>query len=115
MIYVLFRPHTLFFSLFVSRAPLARFSFPGDDFVLYFLPDVLWGSALCFFLFFLHLPPPKKAILLSLTAFVFGCFWEELQLSGIVSGTGDLLDCLAYGAGSTAALCIYHFRKRRKT
>lgn len=114
LVYFLFRPHTLFFSWFFIKAPLAQLSFPGDTVVRYYLPDALWSYSLCFSLFRLHLPSVKKALCFSLVVFAFGCLWEGLQYTGYVSGTGDGLDCIAYGVSCMVALCIYYWIQRRK-
>ena len=114
LIYFLFRPHTLFLSWLVINAPLAHLSFPTDMVVRYYLPDALWSYALCFSLYRLHLPSVRKAIFFSLGAIAFGCLWEGLQYFDYVPGTGDCLDCVAYGVGSVMALCIYFFIKRRR-
>ncbi|MBQ3865585.1 MAG: hypothetical protein II776_01690 [Clostridia bacterium] len=113
-IYFLFRPGTLFLSGLPFAPPLGDVSFPGDGFVRFFLPDLLWCSSLCFALFRLHKPSSKKALWLSVLAFGSGCGWELLQYTGVCAGTGDVWDCLAYGAGSVLALSIL-FLKRRKT
>lgn len=114
VLYFLFRPHTLFLSWFSVSAPLSQCSFPGDIIVRYYLPDSLWCYALCFSLFRLYLPQKRGAVWISLTALAFGCLWEGLQYIGCVPGTGDILDCVAYGVGSISALCIYFLTKRRK-
>ena len=115
LLYYLFRPRTLFLSWFPFSGPFARISFPGGMIIRCYLPDSLWCYAFSFSLFRLHLPSGKKAAYLSLLSFVFGCVWEFLQSIGVVSGTGDLLDCVAYGVGSLAALCIYFFIRRSHT
>ena len=113
-IYLFFRPHTIFLSWLLVDAPLARLSFIGDNVVKYYLCDFLWCYALCFSLFRLHLPSTSKAVFIALCAFAFGSVWEIMQYIGWVSGTYDFFDCVAYGAGSISALCIYFLIKRRK-
>ena len=106
IIYLLFRPPVLFFRWIKICGIFAKASFWGDVIVRYYLPDLLWSYALCFSLFRLHLPSMKKAFFLSLLSFLFGCFWEIMQYVDFVSGTGDIFDCVSYGVGALAALCI---------
>ena len=114
ILYLLFRPNIVFLYWLHNSAQLSQFSFTGDTVVRYFFPDYLWCYALCFSLFRLHLPATGKAVLISISAFVFGTVWEIMQWVNCVPGTGDILDCVAYGAGALTALCIYLLNKRRK-
>lgn len=113
LVYVLFRPNTLALSWLSMNAPLAGCSFWGDDLIRYYVPDTLWCASLCMSLFRLHLPNKKTASLIAFSALLLGCVWEWLQTGGSVAGTGDFMDCLAYGVGSAVALCIYFPIKRR--
>ena len=113
-IYLFFRSNVLFLSWLSVKIHLLWLYSSGNIIVRYYLPDLLWCYALCFSLFCLHLPSAKKAVFLSLLSFAFGCVWETLQCINFVSGTGDVFDCVAYGVGSFAALCIYFLIQRRK-
>ena len=113
VLYFLFRPRTLFLFWLSGGGILASRSFPGDTVIRYHLPDAFWSGALCFSLFRLHLPAGWKAVLWSAVAFGCGCTWEALQYFDLVSGTADVLDCIAYGLGSLYALCIYYFLLKR--
>lgn len=115
LLYFLFRPHTLFLSWLTVQSPFWQLQFPGDTIVRYFLPDALWSYSLTWLLFRVHLPTGRKTVLLSALSFVFGCFWETLQYTGYVPGTGDMLDCVAYGVGAVTALCIYIYLTRRRS
>ncbi|MBR3145146.1 MAG: hypothetical protein IKF53_04580 [Clostridia bacterium] len=113
-IYFLLRNDILFLSWIPVKVPFAHLSFLGDEIIRYYISDALWSYSLCFSLFRLHLPETNIAIIVVSLSFCFGCIWEVLQYYGFVKGTGDIFDCVAYGVGCLAALCIYFLIKRRK-
>ena len=78
------------------------------DFLKYYLPDLLWGLSLgcC-----LAATYGKEGLLCPVIALGCGCVWEILQVSDLVSGTGDWLDVIMYLLGS--ALCAQINLKER--
>ena len=99
-IYIIFRPNTYVSEIFVSIFPLPQntidfFSYFNCNFVKYYFPDYLWAfSLVCGFntIFSSH----KKIFHCAIAVLLMGILCEILQLSGIVTGTGDLIDVLMY-------------------
>jgi len=99
LLYICFRNHT-YLSILVDKAiPLASLQTYlrpyRNDFLMFYLPDFLWGLSLGCALEAINLPPkgvmPSGAI-----AFLCGCIWELGQHLGFVNGTADPLDALMY-------------------
>ena len=89
-----------------SRAYLAMKSL---GFFRYYLPDFLWGLSLGCTLVAVCKPSREKCWICGAVSFSCGCLWEALQLLGVLSGTGDLLDVAMYFLA--AIICII-FNKR---
>ena len=90
------------------------FSFVGGwlyAFVAFYLPDYLWMFSLTCALFATMLPCGKNLFFWSCVAFLFGAFWELLQLCHIVSGTADIHDVILYSLAAFSAAIIKILRK----
>ena len=110
--YAFFRPDTYIaivfrkFSLFAQTSPILYVPILQS-----FLPDLLWGLALCMGLMAIYDPGLKGAFYCATCSFFCGCIWEALQFWGFTRGTGDLFDVLMYLFA--AILGILLFRKVR--
>jgi len=106
LIYIFFREGTYINTVLGISGYFAEKSFPCSVLIKYYLTDLLWCASLTFFLYAIFLPEENGAIVLALTAFSCGCLWELLQYMGIVSGTGDIIDCIMYFAGAIQPVII---------
>ena len=100
LLYVLFRETTYISTMFewFSFVSQARefISVLSCDFVAFYLPDFLWGFALCSGLLAIFNPDIRGGLACALTALLWGVVWEIAQYAGVVSGTGDVVDILMY-------------------
>lgn len=99
-LYVLFRQTTYVAGLFNSITFIGKlcdyFSEFSCDFIRFYLPDFLWGFALCCGLLSIFSPSKTTLTGCAITTFLCGCTWEILQYYSIISGTGDLKDITMY-------------------
>lgn len=116
LIYIFFRRQTIFTAYLgrfgVKAGAYSSADIPFGDFIRYYLPDYLWGYALCCQAAALFdVLRIKKDGAYILCAAV-GIAWEVLQWSGVVSGTGDCVDCIMYlTAVGTVVLIEKSFKK----
>ncbi len=103
LIYLLFRKGTVIHRMIPAHFAgiWAEAEFPLDIVVKYYLCDMLWGFALAICLCMVI--PMRWAVLV---AVCFGCTWELLQFVGLISGTGDILDCIVYLIGASSTMII---------
>lgn len=83
------------------------------DFLNYYFPDFLWSFAFYFgaeLIFY----PQKRVFTSSVLVLCAGALWELLQYTGIVGGTGDLLDILMYLTAVLTAVLIEKFLKYKE-
>ncbi len=110
LLYIIFRETTYVATLFKSIEVLSsirkKILVLENAFLMYYLPDFLWGFSLSCGLTAIFNPSLKGIILCSFTAFMCGTIWEILQYSHILSGTGDFADILMYLAASALAVII---------
>lgn len=112
LFYICFRETTYVALAFGKMALVADLQQIGRSyschFVRYYFPDFLWGLSLGCFLQAIHLPNKWGCVSCSAVVCFLGIFWEVLQHTKIVSGTGDLLDVLMYlSAGFCVAIINY--------
>ncbi|MBR7132939.1 MAG: hypothetical protein IKD04_05350 [Clostridia bacterium] len=117
LIYVLFRENTYISKIILSQIPLtevkALFSCLECDFVKYYLPDFLWALSLgCGIYIILKPQGTRQALLCSLITFLSGLCYELLQLYGIISGTGDVIDISLYFSAALTVNIIYLGEKK---
>ena len=111
-IYALFREDTYIAKIILSSMDLTsikRFLSCFDkDFIKYYLPDYLWAFSLCCGILALLDPKDrKKTFYCSFIAFSWGVIYEILQLTGIISGTGDIIDIILYFLAILTVNIIY--------
>ena len=98
--YVLFREHT-WLNRLAPALSLPASATPVSRFLRWYLPDALWGYALCCVLSCVVSPLP--ACLLTAAT---GIAWEAAQAFLLVPGTGDLFDVLTYTLAGLLAVMI---------
>ena len=81
--------------------------------VKYYLPDFLWAFSLSCFMVAFCTHSFQGVIAVCCIAAVCGIVWELLQWTGILPGTGDILDIITYLTGSS--VCFLINLKERKT
>lgn len=95
LVYVFFRPNThiskLIYSLIGTSVEMS-----GSRFIRFYVADYLWGFSLSCWLYAIFLPRRRGSALCTLVVCVVGVGYESLQFFGVVSGTGDVIDCLMY-------------------
>lgn len=110
MIYILFRPNTHIAVICDSIIDLDLFrqsvSIFGCNFLKFYLPDLLWGLSLSLGMYAIFLPNLKQKIVLSVIVLLCGVVWEILQWTGIIGGTGDIIDIIMYLSASILAVII---------
>jgi hypothetical protein len=121
-IYLIYTPSVLFIHYFLSASTITDLQkklfwlqhlLPGNDFVRYHLPDILWYQSLLWVLAYIY--HIKKIFD---TGWVFYCtlflpfIHELLQLTGIVAGTFDIEDILYYTMLLLLNYSLY-FRKNK--
>ena len=67
-----------------------------NEFLQFYLPDLLWGLSLSVALMAIYEPSGIGAWLCAGTAVVCGWIWELAQWTGAVRGTGDFGDVFMY-------------------
>ncbi len=82
------------------------------DFLMYYLPDFLWGFSLSCLLQAFCVYSFKGTVLCCCITAIYGCVWELLQWLSILGGTGDYLDIIMYLLASI--LCLIINLKERK-
>lgn len=97
LIYLLFRPNTYISKFLLHFFPLdipKAFSKMEYAFLKFYLVDYLWAFSLACWLRCVLVEESGKIciVIVSLT----GILYEIAQFFGIVSGTGDILDCFLY-------------------
>ena len=117
MIYLLYRPHTLFMFSWLESFGLENFfaqkQFNSSSiflsFCIYSLPTGLWAvSALI--LFGIVWKNSKKTFLFYSLAFIFGNIaFEFMQLFGVIAGTFDVIDILVLAISLLVGILIYSF------
>ena len=89
---------------------------PWSEFILYWVPDYLWGVSLAAALFAVLLPSGIWTWCWCGVVACYGAVWEGLQLWKIVSGTADWWDVLSYiAAALTVVIINFSMCKERKT
>ena len=100
VLYVCFRGSSYVAMLIQRILPaeqLCRFVQPyGNAFLSFYLPDLLWAFSFCCLLNSIYVPGMKGTVACGGAAFLAGAIWEIFQYTGLVTGTGDVLDMLAY-------------------
>lgn len=103
-IYIGFRSNTYIAklaTLCVDLKPLQAWLRPyAGNFLMFQLPDFLWGLSLGCFLQALHMPNGLGSLYCGVTVFACGTAWELLQLLHFIPGTADFLDILMYLSAS---------------
>lgn len=113
-VYWLFREKTFLHLPFCGVGVFSGVSFLGDTWLRYYFPDFLWGYALTMGLYILYPPRSgKRSIGPATAAALTGMAYELLQLAGVFSGTGDVLDVLLYLYAAFAAYKIIHSKEER--
>lgn len=113
LIYLLTRPDA-----YISIVVYKLFKFKNMKtivfpFVSFYIPDYLWGVALCSCLN--AVCPYENTILWGVITFLYGTLWECLQLFSLVNGTADIIDVSMYLlAAITVILINYNFKKEVK-
>lgn len=111
LLYILFRETTYIAKLFngIAYISYARefVSALSCDFVALYLPDFLWGFALCSGLLAIFDPDKRGALGCAFAALLWGVVWEISQYTGMVSGTGDMADVLMYLTAIVIAVIIH--------
>ena len=103
-IYLAFRGNTFLNVLFQANALL------GEARLAFYIPDFLWGYALCFSLSIFC-----KSHYAGIISIFFGITLELLQNFKIIKGTFDYIDILMYiTANIIAVLIIILFNRREK-
>ena len=113
IIYVVFRPQT-YISLWLGNFLKIKYYPKNAIFISFYLPDFLWALSLCSCLFAFF--PLKKQImwLWGAVTFLYGCFWELLQMLSSGFGTADIIDIILYfTAAATVVLINYYFNKEK--
>ena len=100
ILYIIFRPDS-YVAIYVRNVvPILQTVFENIngtdvDFLKYYFPDFLWAFSFnCGLNVIFH--EPKKAIINGIVVSLVGILWELAQKTGIVSGTGDIIDVLMY-------------------
>lgn len=100
ILYIIFRPDS-YVAIYVRNVvPILQTVFENIngtdvDFFKYYFPDFLWAFSFnCGLNVIFH--EPKKAIINGIVVSLVGILWELAQKTGIVSGTGDIIDVLMY-------------------
>ena len=100
VLYILFRPHSyiaVFVDGLIDIGTLRQITKSGATaFFRFYFPDFLWSLSFCFCLYAVFDPTRKGILMLTLVAFLCSAAWELMQLSGLVGGTGDMLDVIMY-------------------
>ena len=109
-IYLLFRENA-YITIFFGTNFLARIretvSFLSVQIVNFYFVDFLWGLSLCAYLLAIFAPKGAGIFFCGIVAFLCGTGWELLQFTGVVSGTGDVLDIIAYLVAAIIAVIIF--------
>ena len=99
LIYLIFRPNT-YVSVLVKMflridipAELSNYNVP---FLKYYFADYLWAFAFSCWLRCIPFNVRKRDAVCFLVVGVTGILYEIMQFFGVVSGTGDIYDCLLY-------------------
>lgn len=105
-IYIATRPDSYVSIVVESVIPLndlrAYFSFLNTDFIKYHLPDSLWSLSLTCALFAIN----RSTVQVASISAICGVFWEVGQATGLINGTGDILDILMYLTAIAFAVLI---------
>ena len=109
-IYILFRSNA-YISKWFDYLDIIRFlrTMTGgyaNDFIRFYLPDLMWCFALSCGIQAIYVPVGRGISISAMVAFACGVLWEVMQWTGMVSGTGDLWDILMYLAGSILSILI---------
>lgn len=99
LIYLFLRPNT-----HISRFLRTFFSFDAPNvfgvlnysFFKFYLVDYLWAFGFSCWLRPIFIKEPKGTLWCILIVSFIGVVYEMMQFLNIVSGTGDVLDCLLY-------------------
>ncbi len=109
--YLLFRPNT-YVARFIISLFSERYSFDdkswviNNSFVEFYFADFLWAFSFACFLHAIFVPRLRGSLLCALLTSIFGVAYEGLQFFGVVSGTGDIVDCLFYLIGGMIVVAI---------
>ncbi len=98
--------HTLLETVFRLDIPIPQYSASHLQFVANWLGDFLWAYALCFALYRLLSPFPRRLLLAALAVIVLGAVLECLQKLKILSGTFDPLDIFTESVAAGLAAII---------
>ena len=98
VIYLLFRPNTYISRFILKFLPLDLseiLTMINTPFFKFYMGDYLWAFSLSCWLRFIFNDRSKNALSVAIVA-IAGALYEMMQYFGIISGTGDILDCLLY-------------------
>ena len=100
VIYICLR-ETSHIAVIARKIPLissicTQMQWTSNDFVVFYLPDLLWSMALGCFLCTIHGSTTKSVLVSAAVSASSGFVWEFLQFLDIVSGTADIVDISMY-------------------
>lgn len=98
LLYLLLRPNTYISRFALRFLPFdlpVLFSMIQNPILKFYLADYLWAFSLSCWLRCIFINEQKKVFSITIVT-VTGTLYELAQCSGIVSGTGDVIDCLLY-------------------
>ncbi len=111
--YVVLRDSTHLHKLLSFVVTMRHAVSPVGLFVGGYLPDFLWGYSLAMALYAACLPTRRYAYVPAMLSVVCGFLWELLQRLAVVSGTGDIADCVLYILAAIVSNIIYQKRMRK--
>ena len=110
LIYILFRENTYIAKCFESFDIVIRMRqilLPYKScFLIFYFGDFLWALSLGCGLYAIFVPRIYGTVICTCVVLCLGCVWEVLQYCSIISGTGDILDMLAYLLASSIIIII---------
>lgn len=120
MIYCFLRSGTFFHSFAsdygITFPDYSHIHFPFDDIIRYYLTDFLWLYSMEFGVLAVILPAMTHLPVYLGTLFSFSVIYEILQMTDIISGTGDIIDISVYLSATVVVAMIYIFSiKKGKT
>ena len=99
LIYLIFRPNTyvsVSMKMFLKIDMPVEFSNYNVPFLKYYFADYLWAFAFSCWLRCILFDVRKRDDLCFFIVGITGILYEFMQFFGVVSGTGDIYDCLLY-------------------
>lgn len=118
LLYGIFRENTYVGGIFnrIEKMDTIRqiYFFQVSDLYKYYLPDFLWGFSLGCGLIAIYNPKITGVIICACFSLIYGCIWEFLQKTGVLSGTGDIHDVIMYLLASVICIIINLKETREK-